>query len=201
MIKFNYYLIYGVTIMVYNREINDDAKIQCIILYTLWVSHRTLRYDDLINLIFENCNINYVEFQIALSNLTEIGHISKSQDTKNCDVFALTNAGKEAILYLQNTIPAYIKSPIKKYIKPYFNEESSKQKIKSGIEIARDDEYNSVLGIYDDDDLPLLEIKLYSGSRAQAQKTAELFKKQPEAIYKKIVDILISSEETSTPRE
>lgn len=184
--------------MVYNREINDDAKIQCIILYTLWVADRTVRYDDLINLIFENCNINYVEFQIALNNLVQIGHINKGTDNSGCDVFALAGAGRESVEYLQNTIPAYIKSPIKKFIKPYFKEESEKQKVKAEIEIARGDEYNSILGIYDDEDMPLLEVKLYSGSRNEAQKAAELFKKQPEEIYKKIVDILIASEDSPT---
>ncbi|MBQ7976796.1 MAG: DUF4364 family protein [Clostridia bacterium] len=187
--------------MEYNREINDGAKIQCIILYTLSVSERALRYDDLINLIFENCNVNYVEFQIALSNLTEIGHITKTLDTTGCDVFSLNSAGAEAIKYLESTLPAYIKIPIKKYIKPYFKEETAKQKIKSAIEAVRNDEYNSLLGIYDDDNLPLLEIKLYSGSREEAQKTAELFKKHPETIYRKIVDILIASEDDTTERE
>ncbi len=187
--------------MTYNREINDGAKIQCIILYTLSVSERPLRYDDLINLIFENCNVNYVEFQIALGNLTDIGHISKNLDTTGCDVFALNTAGAEANKYLEATLPAYIKIPIKKFVKPYFKEENAKQKIKSSIEEIRNNEYNSLLGIYDDDDLPLLEIKLYSGSRNEAQKTAELFKKHPEEIYRKIVDILISSEDNTTERE
>lgn len=180
--------------MIYNREINDDAKIQCIILYTLWIANRTVRYDDLINLIFENCNINYVEFQISLNNLVEIGHINKGVDNSGCDVFALAQAGKESVKYLQTTIPAYIKSPIKKYIKPYFKEESERQKIKAEIQATTEHEYNSILGIYDDDEMPLLEIKLYSGTRDDAQKTAELFKNHPEEIYKKIVEILTSSE-------
>lgn len=184
--------------MLYNREINDDAKIQCIILYTLSESKRKVRYDDLINLIFENCNVNYVEFQIALSNLVDIGHISKSLDINYCDVFCLTKSGEDAINYLKDTIPAYIRYPIKKYIKPYFKEETAKQKIKSDIEKVRGEEFNSVLGIYDDDDLPLLELKLYSGSRSEAQRIAEFFKKNPEEIYRKIVDVLIPTNSDNT---
>lgn len=187
--------------MVYNREINDNAKIQCIVLYTMSVADRPLRYDDLINLIFENCNVNYVEFQIALAHLEEINHITKLHDDHSCDVFVLEAPGKEAIKYLEDTIPAYIRAPIKKFIKPYFKEEAAKQKIKAGIEPVRDEEYNAILGIYDDDDLPLLEIKLYSGSRSEAQKAAKLFKKNPETIYRKIVDILIASDEDSGARE
>ena len=92
--------------MVYNREINDNAKIQCIILYTMSAADRPLRYDDLINLIFENCNVNYVEFQIALAHLEEINHITKLHDDHSCDVFILEAPGKEAIKYLEDTIPA-----------------------------------------------------------------------------------------------
>ena len=62
---------------------------------------RPLRYDDLINLIFENCNVNYVEFQIALGHLEEINHITKLHDDHSCDVFVLEAPGKEAIKYLE----------------------------------------------------------------------------------------------------
>ena len=48
-----------------------------------------------------------------------------------------------------------------------------------------------MLGIYDDDDLPLLEVNFYAGNREEAQKIAKNFKSDPEGVYKKILHILL----------
>lgn len=177
--------------MLYKREIDDNALIQFIILFTLSNADRPVRYDDLINLIFDNCNVNYAEFQIALHHLVEIGHIGKTFDNSKCDVFYILDAGKEANQYFEGSIPVYIKGPIKKYIKPYFKEDEAQQKIKAEINNIRSDEYSAKLGIYDDDDLPLLEVNFYAGNREEAQKIAKNFKSDPEGVYKKILHILL----------
>lgn len=183
--------------MLYSKEINDNAEIQLIILFTLCSADRSVRYDDLINLIFDNCNVNFGEFQIALHHLMEIGHIGKSTDETGCDVFDVLEAGREANMYLEQSIPVYIKNPIKKYIRPYFKEEEARRKIKAEPEQFRNDEYNVNLGIYDDDDLPLMEIKLYAGGREDAVKITKYFKENPEEIYRRVLGTLLNlNEET-----
>ena len=115
--------------MLYSREIDDNAKIQLIILFTLCNAKRPVRYDDLINIIFENCNVNFGEFQIALAHLEEIKHIGKTLDESGCDLFFILPEGEQSNSYFESSIPVYIRNPIKKYIKPYFKEEDSKDKI------------------------------------------------------------------------
>ena len=55
--------------MLYQREINDPVLIQFIILYTLNQAKDYVPYNNLINLVLDNCNINFQDFQVALDNL------------------------------------------------------------------------------------------------------------------------------------
>lgn len=183
--------------MLYSNEIDDGAKIQLIILFTLKNAARTVRYDDLINIIFENCNVNYAEFQIALSHLEEIKYIGKSTDETGCDVFYLLPEGDASSEYLEDSIPVYIKNPIKKYIKPYFKEEDAKQKIKAEAVAVRGDEYSAHLTIFDDDEISLLDLDFYTGSRDEALEIVRRFKENPEKLYRKVLSCLISDENDS----
>lgn len=176
--------------MLYSREIDDNAKIQLIILYTLSCAKRPVRYDDLINIIFENCNVNFGEFQIALSHLEDIKHIEKTTDDTGCDVFFLLPEGETSNGFFENSIPVYIRNPIKKYIKPYFKEEDAKDRIIGEAEHIGNDEYIAHLAVMDSVDLPLLDLKFYTGSREESLKIVKKFKADPENMYRKILELL-----------
>ena len=176
--------------MLYTNEIDDNAKIQLIILFTLYHAKRPVRYDDLINLIFENCNVNFAEFQIALSHLENIKHIGKTRDESGCDVFFLLPEGETSNSYFENTIPVYIRNPIKKFIKPYFKEEDAKDKIIAEAVHHGNDEYSAHLAVMDSDDLSLFDLSFYTGSREEALRIVKNFKADPEALYRKIIEML-----------
>lgn len=180
--------------LLYSNEIDDNAKIQLIILFTLSHAERPVRYDDLINLIFENCNVNFGEFQIALSHLEDIKHIGKTRDESGCDVFFLLPDGETSNTYFENSIPVYIRNPIKKFIKPYFKEEDAKDKIIAEAEHLGNDEYSAHLAIMDSDELPLFDLSFYTGSREESLKIVKKFKEDPEGLYRKIIDILCNNE-------
>ncbi len=183
--------------MKYKREINDNPIIQIIILSTMCKIGKAVRYDDLMNIIFENCNINYGEFQIALEHLIEIGYITKSHDLSGCDVFCVLPEGRESNQFLEGSLPVYIKEPIAKYIAPYFHEEESRQKVRAEIEEIRPGEYNAILSVYDDDTLALMKLEFYAGSRSEAMKIAKNFDHDPENIYRKILNILVGETDDS----
>ncbi|MBQ6557779.1 MAG: DUF4364 family protein, partial [Clostridia bacterium] len=62
--------------MLYQREIDDSVLIQYIILFTLSKVDNAVPYNELINLVLDNCNINYGDFQVALTNLVKTDHVS-----------------------------------------------------------------------------------------------------------------------------
>lgn len=175
--------------MFYKKEIDDYVQIQFIILYTLSCVKKAVSYDILINLILENCNISYTDFQIALSNLIETEHV-RTFDFDGKPMYELEQKGIEANSFFNKKVPIYIKEPIRDSVKPLLKQETEKERIKNTITPIRENEFAAECGIYDDDKTPLLELLFYAGTREEATKIAERFSKNPEKIYSKILEIL-----------
>ena len=69
--------------MLYQKEIDDSVLIQFIILYTLSKVDNAIPYNELLNLVLDNCNINYNDFQVALDNLVRTKHVNTFLEGKH----------------------------------------------------------------------------------------------------------------------
>lgn len=175
--------------MFYKKEIDDYALIQYIILYTLSSVKKAIGYDMLINLVIENCNITYTDFQIALSNLVDNGY-ARTFESDGKPMYEVEEKGIEANAVLYKKVPVYIREPLYKAIKPLFLKEAEKNRLKSTITPVRDEEFCAELGIFDYDETPLLDLSFYAGTREEATKIAERFSKNPDKYYEKILKVL-----------
>lgn len=175
--------------MFYKREIDDFGMIQYIILYTMAEVKKAVSYPILINLVLENCNITYTDFQIALSHLVDTGYI-RNFECDNMPMYEIEEKGTEVNSLLYKKIPIYIREPISKAILPLFKHEAEKNRIKSTVTPVRGNEFCAECGIYDDDHTPLLELSFYAGTRKEASKLAENFSKNHEFIYGEILKLL-----------
>ncbi len=126
--------------MLYQKEIDDSVLIQFIILFTLDNVDRPVAYDDLLNLVLNNCNINYNDFQIALDNLANTEHIQTFLEGDHKQIYAITQKGSNAGGFFKSQIPIYIREPIKDSIKELFRNERLKNSIRSGITPVRKNE-------------------------------------------------------------
>lgn len=176
--------------MLYDREITDYVLIQYIILYTLDSVKKPIGYDMLLNLVLENCNIPYTDFQIALTNLLDTEHV-RTFESENKPMYEIEPKGSQANGFFSKEIPIYIKEPIYNSIKPMFREEMLKNRIQAHITPVRKDEFSADLGIYDDDGTAMLELSFYSGTREQASQIAEYFSKNADTIYGEIVKLIV----------
>ena len=96
--------------MLYQREINDPVLIQFIILYTLNQAKDYVPYNNLINLVLDNCNINFQDFQVALDNLEHTHHVKAFLESEHNKKYKITKKVMNASdLYTPN-IPVYIKN-------------------------------------------------------------------------------------------
>ncbi len=68
--------------MLYNHEIDNSTLIQFIILYALNKANELVAYGDLLNLVLENCNIRYTDFQLSLDNLVNTKHAAQKKKKK-----------------------------------------------------------------------------------------------------------------------
>lgn len=180
--------------MLYQKEIDDSVLIQFIILFTLDNVDRPIAYNDLLNLVLDNCNINYNDFQIALDNLTVTDHVQTFIEGEHNQIYAITQKGSNAGGFFRMHIPVYIREPIEDSIKALFREERIKNAVRGGITPVRKNEYSADCSLYDDDNTQLMQISLYIGDRAQAEKTVEYFKAHSDHVYKKILELLIETD-------
>jgi len=151
--------------MLYQREINDPVLIQFIILYTLNQAKDYVPYNNLINLVLDNCNINFQDFQVALDNLEHTHHVKTFLESEHNEKYKITKKGMNASdLYTPN-IPVYIKEPIDNSINELFNTEKVRNSVRSN----------------------LLKLSLYAGSREEAERMAVYFKNEPNIVYETIL--------------
>ncbi|MCI8404011.1 MAG: DUF4364 family protein [Clostridia bacterium] len=173
--------------MLYQKEIDDSVLIQFIILYTLSKVDKAIPYNDMINLVLDNCNINYNDFQVALNNLINTKHVNSFIEGGHNQKYEITQKGLNAGDFFTSNIPIYIREPIDSSIKELFKEERRKHAVRSGITPIRKDEYCAECQLYDDDNTQLLNLSLYAGSREEAERMSRFYRDHYDTIYEKLL--------------
>ncbi len=174
--------------MLYQKEIEDSVLIQFIILYTLSKSDGAVAYNELLSLVLDNCNINYNDFQVALDNLVSTNHARAFLEGAHNQKYEITQKGMNVGDFFTSNIPVYIREPIDRSVKELFISERRKNSVRSDITPVRGKEYRTDCGLYDDDGTQLINLSLYAGSRAEAERMARLFRDKSDIIYEKILD-------------
>lgn len=173
--------------MLYQKEIDDSVLIQFIILYTLNNADAPLMYRDLVNLVMENCNINFTDFQLALGNLVSTDHVEKYLEGERREMYTVTQKGSAAGDFFAVHIPVYIREPILDSIKQLYIDERRRNAVKSGIFPVRRGEYAAECSLFDDDKTEIMKVSLYAGSRDEAERIAVYFKEHSAEVYEKII--------------
>lgn len=181
--------------MLYQREIEDSVLIQFIILYTLYNADQPLGYDDLLNLVLDNCNISYPDFQLALDNLTTTRHITASLESERRQVYTITKKGENTSDFFRQIVPVYIRKPISESIKRLFIDKRRKEAVRSNIvPMNAKGDYRMECALYDDDKMQLMELNLFAGTRDDAERMAKRFKSDHAEIYAEIIKMLSDGE-------
>lgn len=174
--------------MIYDKEIDNPILIQSIILHTLHKADCLLAYGDMLNVILENCNITFTDFQLSLDNLVQTNHIEGLMTGSNIQKFRLTEKGKNVVEFFQGKIPVYLREPVEASLKDALREERLRNAVRARISAVSPTEYTAECALYDGDNTMLMEISLYTGSREQAETTVKYFKEHSDKVYAKIIE-------------
>lgn len=174
--------------MLYQKEIDDSTLIQFIILHTLNKADCLVAYGDLLNLVLDNCNINYQAFQLSLDNLVQTNHAEALITGKNIQKFRITEKGRNVAEFFRKKIPVYIREPIEASLKELLEAERLRNAVRGSISALSPDEYTAECSLYDGDNTMLMNISLYAGTRDQAEETVRYFKDNADAIYAKVIE-------------
>ena len=181
--------------MLYQREIDDSVLIQYIILFTLSKVDNAVPYNELINLVLDNCNINYGDFQVALTNLVKTDHVSTYLEGERNQKYKITDKGLNAIEFFQSSIPIYIREPIAESVKQLFIEERRRNAVEGDISPVRGEEFSADCVLRNDDKTELMRLSLYAGTRDEAERLARYFKSHPEEVYAKVIEAFDAADE------
>ncbi len=174
--------------MLYQKEIDDSVLIQFIILYTLSKVDSAVPYNELLNLVLDNCNINYNDFQVALDNLVTTNHACAFLESAHNQKYEITQKGMNAVDFFTSNIPIYIREPIDESVKKLFLEERRRNAVRSGITPVKRGEYSADCQLFDDDNTQILNLSLYAGSRDEAERIARFFREHSDIVYSKILE-------------
>lgn len=180
--------------MLYSREIEDELMIQFIIMYAIKGADEPLAYTDLLNTVQENCEINFTDLQLGLDNLVKTGHVSQRRISEILSVYDLTQKGRYVIDFFYNQIPLIIREPIDKSIKELYIEKRRREAVRAGIDPINENEFNAECNLYDDDKLLVMSLRLYAGTREEAERIAEYFKSHSAEVYGGIIELLNKKE-------
>ena len=175
--------------ILYNREIEDELMIQFIIMYALNGADEPMPYADMLTVIQGNCEISFTDLQLGLDNLVNTGHVSQRKITDMVYVYDLTQKGRYVIEFFYNHIPLIIREPIDKSIKELYIEKRRKEAVRAGIDPINQKEFNVECNLYDDDKLPIMSLRLYAGTRDEAERMAEYFKANSAKVYGGILEL------------
>lgn len=183
------------TKLLYTQEIEDELMIQFIIMYAMRGADESLPYANLLSLVQDNCEISFTDLQLGLDNLVKTGHVSEKRISDILSIYDLTQKGRYVIDFFYTQIPLIIREPIDKSIKALYLEKRRNEAVRAGIDPINECEFNAECNLYDDDKLLMMSLRLYAGSRDEAERIAEYFKSNSADVYGGILALFNQTED------
>ena len=181
--------------LLYKSEIEDELMIQFIIMYALKGADEPMPYSNLLSVVQENCEISFTDMQLGLDNLVKTGHVSERRISDMLAIYDLTQKGCFVIDFFYSHIPLIIREPIDKSIKEMYLEKRRNEAVRAGVDPINMKEYNAECNLYNDDKLPIMSLRLYAGTRDEAERIVACFKDNYTDIYSGILSLFNDIEE------
>lgn len=163
----------------------DEMKFA--ILYTL---KRYVEPVDMQNLsevlTWEKEVMGYFDLAVMLNELIEDGYVEQKY-YKNNQSFCLSDKGKDTNDFFFERIPKSIRKKIESQVALIkFADQADPNAVKTEILPVAPYQYMASLQMLDAG-TPILEMKVFAGSKAEAEKAAKALKKNADDIYKDII--------------
>lgn len=162
----------------------DETLKRLLILYTFSEAGIKISKDQLAMILLNSTSLTWFELQLTLNKLIEDNLVTSDKNNK----MALTLNGDQVVKIYSETIPEELSLKIKNYIKDH-SERLGTDLITYSHFTNHDGGFKTELKITENN-ITLLEINLFIPTREQAERICESFQKNPNDIYKAIIEIL-----------
>lgn len=132
--------------------------------------------------------MEYFDLSQVLAELLEDNYIVK-KFYRNEESLALSEIGEFADMFFQNRVPYSIRARIDSAIgRVKYDELADPNAIRAEVVLAAEEQYMAKCSIVENK-VPVLELSLNMGKKANAQKAANYFKKHADEIYREVLKI------------
>lgn len=168
------------------------AENKVLILYLLNKLQDGIKSDNLYKIVSSANNMNYFYFQELLTDLIEsnfVGSFTKDEDT----IVKITTDGQNTLTLTKSLLSGILKLKAD----TVFKEELSNIAEQSSIiteYIPKDEKNYTVKCRIVEKNETIFEVSTYAGSRDRAKQISDNWKNNANAIYPKIIDLLLNGE-------
>ena len=171
---------------------HDEMKFA--ILYTIEKNAEPITMTELCDILtWEKQVMNYFDLALMLNELIEDGFVD-SKFYRDERSFLLSERGAETNSFFFERVPGSIRNRIDSEISGRkFDELINPNAVTTEILPIAAHQYMACMSMLDAN-LPMLEVKIHAGSRADAEKAAKILEKQSDEIYKSIIERIMPKE-------
>ncbi len=165
---------------------HDEMKFA--ILYTLEKNIEPISMPALCDILtWEKQVMNYFDLALMLNELIDDGFV-ESKFYRDERAFTLSERGAETNTFFFERVPKSIRSRIDKAISEIkYEEQINPNAIMTEVIPVAPHQYMASMTMLDAN-LPMLELKIHAGSRADAEQATKILSKSADEIYKIIID-------------
>ncbi len=166
----------------------EHNEMKFAILYTIEKNKEPITMTELCDILtWEKQVMNYFDLALMLNELIEDGFV-ESKFYRDERSFCLSERGLETNLFFFERVPGSIRKRIDGIIsKRKFEEQLNPNAVTTEVLPIASHQYMACINMLDAG-LPMMEVKIHAGTRAEAERAAKKLASSAEDIYKQIID-------------
>ena len=170
--------------------IHDKLEIKFLILYIAARVIEPIPFDTVLDLTMCDDAIDYFDFSECLNDLVKTEHLTLSPE----GLYAITDKGLRNSQICESSLPYSVRLRCDKNIAVWNRKLRRKSQVRASTEKRANGTYTVRLSL-DDDMGSVMDLKLMVIREDMAKVLSERFRKDPEKLYSKIMDLLLEDGE------
>lgn len=169
--------------------IHDKLEIKFLILYIAARVIEPIPFDTVLDLTMCDDAIDYFDFSECLNDLVKTKHLSLSED----GLYAITDKGLRNSQICESSLPYSVRLRCDKNLSIWNRKLRRRSQVRAITEKRSNGTYTVRLNL-DDDMGSVMDLRLMVVREDMAKMLSDRFKKNPEKLYSKIIDLLLSDD-------
>ena len=176
--------------------IHDKLEIKFLILYLTARVIEPVPFDTVLDLTLCDDAIDYFDFSDCLADLVRTEHLTLSPD----GLYAITDKGRRNSEICESSLPYSVRLRCDKNLEECNRKLRRKSQVQASSEQRENGTYTVRLALSDDMG-SVMDLRLMAAREDMARLFADRFRKNPERLYHRILQLLLEEPSEEPPKE